>query len=227
MFKGIWYRTPRIRSTSVASRSTASSRVPSAAGWCTWSPPTRPRRRVPTVGCCPSASRVGSVRRRVTSPTEQGCCGWSGTSGDGAARNGFAPALVQRVAAGSAGRSRLTTRPRTELGYAIAKRDWIVSESATRYGMDRSIVHAPLMAHVRAPGGGAAAAGGRARDRSGPKTRTRNGGCWPATDGTPGSSTPPAPAAESPRSRTVPEPPRSGASAGSPTGHGRSPARPI
>ena len=59
----------------------------------------------------------------------------------------------------------LTTRPRTELGYAIAKRDWIVSESATRYGMDRSIVHAPLMAHVRAPGGGAAAAGGRARDR--------------------------------------------------------------
>ena len=44
----------------------------------------------------------------------------------------------------------LTTRPRTELGYAIAKRDWIVSESATRYGMDRSIVHASLRAHVRA-----------------------------------------------------------------------------
>jgi transposase len=48
-------------------------------------------------------------------------------------------------------RSRLTTRLRTELGYAIAEQGRIVSESAAHYGVDWSIVHAAFVAHVAAP----------------------------------------------------------------------------
>ena len=46
--------------------------------------------------------------------------------------------------------SRLTTRLRTELGYAIAEQGRVVSESATHYGVDWSIVHAAFVEHVRA-----------------------------------------------------------------------------
>jgi len=48
-------------------------------------------------------------------------------------------------------RSRLTTRLRTELGSAIAEQGRVVSESATHYGVDWSIVHAAFVEHVRAP----------------------------------------------------------------------------
>ena len=48
-------------------------------------------------------------------------------------------------------RSRLTTRLRTELGYAIAEQGRVVSESATHYGVDWSIVHAAFVEHVRIP----------------------------------------------------------------------------
>ena len=48
-------------------------------------------------------------------------------------------------------RSRLTTRLRTELGYAIAEQGRVVSESATHYGVDWSIVHNAFVEHVRAP----------------------------------------------------------------------------
>ena len=48
-------------------------------------------------------------------------------------------------------RSRLTTRLRTELGYAIAEQGRVVSESAAHYGVDWSIVHAAFVARVRAP----------------------------------------------------------------------------
>jgi transposase len=47
-------------------------------------------------------------------------------------------------------RSRLTTRLRTELGYAVAEQGRVVSESA-HYGVDWSIVHAAFAAHVQAP----------------------------------------------------------------------------
>jgi len=48
-------------------------------------------------------------------------------------------------------RSRLTTRLRTELGYAIAEQGRVVSESAAHYGVDWSIVHAAFVEHIRAP----------------------------------------------------------------------------
>ena len=48
-------------------------------------------------------------------------------------------------------RSRLTTRLRTELGYAIAEQGRIVSESAAHYGVDWSIVHAAFVEHVKVP----------------------------------------------------------------------------
>jgi transposase len=48
-------------------------------------------------------------------------------------------------------RSRLTTRLRTELGYAIAEQGRVVSESAAHYGVDWSIVHAAFVARVQAP----------------------------------------------------------------------------
>jgi transposase len=48
-------------------------------------------------------------------------------------------------------RSRLTTRLRTELGYAVAEQGRVVSESATHYGVDWSIVHNAFVAHVKAP----------------------------------------------------------------------------
>ena len=48
-------------------------------------------------------------------------------------------------------RSRLTTRLRTELGYAIAEQGRVVSESAAHYGVDWSIVHAAFVARVKAP----------------------------------------------------------------------------
>jgi transposase len=48
-------------------------------------------------------------------------------------------------------RSRLTTRLRTELGYAVAEQGRIVSESAAHYGVDWSIVHAAFVARVKAP----------------------------------------------------------------------------
>ena len=47
--------------------------------------------------------------------------------------------------------SRLTTRLRTELGYAIAEQGRVVSESAAHYGVDWSIVHAAFVEHVKAP----------------------------------------------------------------------------
>ena len=48
-------------------------------------------------------------------------------------------------------RSRLTTRLRTELGYAVAEQGRVVSESAAHYGVDWSIVHDAFAAHVKAP----------------------------------------------------------------------------
>jgi transposase len=48
-------------------------------------------------------------------------------------------------------RSRLTTRLRVELGYAIAEQDRVVSESATHFGVDWSFMHAAFVEHVRAP----------------------------------------------------------------------------
>jgi len=48
-------------------------------------------------------------------------------------------------------RSRLTTRLRTELGYAIAEQGRVVSESAAHYGVDWSIVHAAFVEHVKVP----------------------------------------------------------------------------
>ena len=48
-------------------------------------------------------------------------------------------------------RSRLTTRLRAELGYAVAEQGRVVSEAATHYGVDWSIVHAAFVAHVKAP----------------------------------------------------------------------------
>ena len=48
-------------------------------------------------------------------------------------------------------RSRLTTRLRTELGYAIAEQGRVVSESAAHYGVDWSIVHNAFVEHVRIP----------------------------------------------------------------------------
>ena len=48
-------------------------------------------------------------------------------------------------------RSRLTTRLRTELGYAVAEQGRVVSESAAHYGVDWSIVHNAFVEHVRAP----------------------------------------------------------------------------
>jgi transposase len=48
-------------------------------------------------------------------------------------------------------RSRLTTRLRTELGYAVAEQGRVVSESATHFGVDWSIVHAAFVEHVRVP----------------------------------------------------------------------------
>jgi transposase len=47
--------------------------------------------------------------------------------------------------------SRLTTRLRTELGYAVAEQGRIVSESAAHYGVDWSIVHDAFVARVKAP----------------------------------------------------------------------------
>jgi len=113
-------------------------------------------------------------------------------------------------------RSRLTTRLRTELGYAIAEQGRVVSESAAHYGVDWSIVHDAFVAHVLAP----LAAPlppvkvlgideTPAANRSGRRTRTRSGGSWPATGGIRVLSTPPAPAASWPRSRAAPAPTRS------------------
>jgi transposase len=48
-------------------------------------------------------------------------------------------------------RSRLTTRLRTELGYAVAEQGRVVSESAAHYGVDWAIVHNAFVAHVKAP----------------------------------------------------------------------------
>lgn len=48
-------------------------------------------------------------------------------------------------------RSRLTTRLRTELGYAIAEQGRVVSESAAHYSVDWSIVHDAFVARVKAP----------------------------------------------------------------------------
>ena len=47
--------------------------------------------------------------------------------------------------------SRLTTRLRTELGYAIAEQGRTVAASAAHYGVDWSIVHTAFAAHVQAP----------------------------------------------------------------------------
>ena len=48
-------------------------------------------------------------------------------------------------------RSRLTTRMRCELGYAVAEQGRVVWESAVHYGVDWSIVHDAFVAHVEAP----------------------------------------------------------------------------
>jgi transposase len=48
-------------------------------------------------------------------------------------------------------RSRLTTRLRTELGFAVAEQGRVVSESAAHYGVDWSIVHNAFVEHVRVP----------------------------------------------------------------------------
>jgi transposase len=48
-------------------------------------------------------------------------------------------------------RSRLTTRLRTELGYAVAEQGRVVSESAAHFGVDWSIVHDAFVEHVRVP----------------------------------------------------------------------------
>jgi len=48
-------------------------------------------------------------------------------------------------------RSRLTTRLRAELGYAIAEQGRVVSETAAHYGASWPIVHAAFVEHVRVP----------------------------------------------------------------------------
>jgi transposase len=48
-------------------------------------------------------------------------------------------------------RSRLTTRLRSELGYAVAEQGRVVLESAAHYGVDWSIAHDAFVAHVKAP----------------------------------------------------------------------------
>jgi len=48
-------------------------------------------------------------------------------------------------------RSRLTTRLRVELGYAVAEQGRVVSESAAHFGVDWSIVHDAFVEHVRVP----------------------------------------------------------------------------
>jgi transposase len=48
-------------------------------------------------------------------------------------------------------RSRLTTRLRTELGATVAEQARVVSESATHYGVDWSIVHDAFVEHVKVP----------------------------------------------------------------------------
>jgi transposase len=48
-------------------------------------------------------------------------------------------------------RSRLTTRLRAELGYAIAEQGRVVSEAAAHYGASWPIVHAAFVEHVRVP----------------------------------------------------------------------------
>jgi transposase len=48
-------------------------------------------------------------------------------------------------------RSRLTTRFRAELGYAIAEQGRVVSEAAAHYGTSWPIVHAAFVDHVRVP----------------------------------------------------------------------------
>jgi len=47
--------------------------------------------------------------------------------------------------------SRLTTRLRTVLGYAITEQGHVVSESAAHFGVDSSIVHTQFVAHVKSP----------------------------------------------------------------------------
>jgi len=112
--------------------------------------------------------------------------------------------------------SRLTTRLRTELGYAIAEPGRTVAESAAHYGVDWSIVHTAFAAHVRAPLAAplppVSVLGIDETPRHtdlgpGPGHEALWG--WPPTGGTPGSSTPPAPAAFWPRSKVVPVPPPS------------------
>ena len=58
-------------------------------------------------------------------------------------------------------RSRLTTRLRTELGFAVAGQGRIISESATHFGMNWSIVHNAFVEHVRVPPGPVSAATNR------------------------------------------------------------------
>jgi len=48
-------------------------------------------------------------------------------------------------------RSRLTTRLRTELGWAVAEQQRCVSETAAYYGASWPIVHAAFAEHVRVP----------------------------------------------------------------------------
>ena len=106
-------------------------------------------------------------------------------------------------------RSRLTTWFRTELGSTLAEQQQCVSEAATHFSASWPIVHNAFVEHVRAP---LAAPLPPAKvlgsdethqvDQSSLRTRTPSGGCWCATGGTPGSSTPP-PAAFWPRSRAA------------------------
>ena len=51
----------------------------------------------------------------------------------------------------SRARSRLTTRLRAELGYAIAEQGRVVSETAAHYGASWPVVHAAFVEHVRVP----------------------------------------------------------------------------
>ena len=62
-------------------------------------------------------------------------------------------------------RSRLTTRLRAELGWAVAEQRRCVAETAAHYGASWPVVHAAFAAHVDGPAGRCAAAGERARHR--------------------------------------------------------------
>jgi len=112
-------------------------------------------------------------------------------------------------------RARLTVRLRAELAHAVAEQHRCVAETAAHYQVGWATVHDAFIAHVAeplaAPAPPVRVLGIDETRRGKPiwarRTRTHSGGCWRATAGTPGSSTPQAPVACWPRSRAAPRRP--------------------